>query len=188
MRDIEKMVSLFCAQNFLALNLSYDMPEGYETAFGTYDVTGNTLYLNRDLLQSAPQWKVLYYVYHELRHAMQYLKPERFDETIQESRFYVVLYNGICFKLEDHEWKKCVLEGKEDDFTAAYLSLPYEMDANTFAYEQIKALWGDLPELLCLYHGWMPEKKWSYEKCRILFQHIDAKLMGNRSDRELRRE
>lgn len=77
-------------------------------------------------------------MYHELRHAMQYLKPERFDETIQESRFYVVLYNGTCFKLVDHDWKECVLDGEEEYFTAAYLSLPYEMDANTFAYERVK--------------------------------------------------
>lgn len=89
------------------------MPEGYKTAFGTYDVAVNTLYINRDLLESAPQWEVLYYMYHELRHAMQYLKPERFDETIQESRFYVVLYKDTCFKLVDCDWKECVLGGKK---------------------------------------------------------------------------
>lgn len=179
MHDIERLVADFCAEYALEVRVSYHMPEGYETAFGTYDVTVNTLYLNYDLLKSAPQWEVLYYVYHELRHAMQYLKPERFDETIQESRFYVVLYNGTCFKLVDQNWKGCVLEGNEDDFTAAYLSLPYEMDANTFAYEQVKALCGDSPELLRLYRGWMPERPWNYEEHKTLFQRIEAKLMQN---------
>lgn len=129
MHDIERLISEFCEEHALEVRVSYRMPEGYESAFGTYDVTVNTLYINLDLLKSAPQWEVLYYVYHELRHAMQYLKPERFDETIQESGLYVVLYNGTCFKLVDHDWKECVLESKEDDFTAAYLSLPDEMDA-----------------------------------------------------------
>lgn len=176
MRDIKRLVSDLCTKNALKVRLSYHMPEGYKTAFGTYDVTANTLYINRDLLKSAPQWEVLYYMYHELRHAMQYLKPERFDETIQESRFYVVLYKDTCFKLVDCDWKECVLEGEEKYFTAAYLSLPYEVDANTFAYEQFKTLCGDSQELLRLYRGWMPEKLWDYEEYNTLFQRIDAKV------------
>lgn len=173
MGKIEELVAEFCAEHSLAVTVSHDMPEGYETAFGTYDVTENTLYLNSGLLERAPQWEVLYYVYHELRHAMQYLKPELFDEPIQESRYYVVLYNGTCFKLVNGVWKKCVLEGQEADFIAAYLSLPYELDANTFAYENVRALWGDLPELLRLYQGWMPERPWSQEEHRALFHRID---------------
>lgn len=54
MHDIERLVSNFCAEHALEVRLSYHMPEGYEAAFGTYDVTVNTLYLNRDLLESAP--------------------------------------------------------------------------------------------------------------------------------------
>lgn len=179
MHDIERLVSDFCAEHALEVRVSYHMPEGYEAAFGSYDVTVNTLYLNLALLKSAPQWEMLYYVCHELRHALQYLKPEQFDKTIQESRFYVVLYNGTCFKLVNHDWKECVLKGKEDDFTAAYLSLPHEMDANAFAYEQVKALCGDSPELLRLYRRWMPERAWDYEELKTLFQSIDAKLMRN---------
>lgn len=176
MSKIEELVAVFCTQHSLAVTVSYDMPEGYETAFGTYDVTKNTLYLNSGRLERAHQWEVLYYVYHELRHAMQYLKPEQFDAQIQESRYYVVLYNGTCFKLVYDAWKECVLEGQEADFTAAYLSLPYELDANTFAYETVRALWGDLPELLRLYQGWMPERPWGQEKLRALFRRIDEKV------------
>ena len=75
------------------------MPSGYETAYGTYDVTINTLFLNTKILHDAPEHEVLFYLFHELRHALQYLRPELFDEQIQESRFYVVLYNGVCYKL-----------------------------------------------------------------------------------------
>lgn len=127
-RNLSEKVTAFCRDHSLDVKLSSEMPAGYETAFGTYDVTVNTLFLNEKLLERAPQWEVLYYLYHELRHAMQYQHPEKFDPKIQESRFYVVLYNGVCFKLTDNCWQECTLEG--EDFTQAYLHLPYEMDAN----------------------------------------------------------
>lgn len=83
MGKIEELVAEFCAEHSLAVTVSHDMPEGYETAFGTYDVTENTLYLNSGLLERAPQWEVLYYVYHELRHAMQYAGRDRSSHNIQ---------------------------------------------------------------------------------------------------------
>ena len=67
------------------------MPPGYETAFGTFDVVAKTLFLNQDMLQEAPVFEALFYLYHELRHALQYLRPELFDRVIQDSRFYVIL-------------------------------------------------------------------------------------------------
>lgn len=54
----------------------------YETAYGTYDVTVNTLFLNTAILQGAPEYGVLFYLFHELRHAVQYLRPELFDAQI----------------------------------------------------------------------------------------------------------
>ena len=45
MSDIEKIVNVFCCVNGLSVKLSYDMPSGYETAYGTYDVTINTWFL-----------------------------------------------------------------------------------------------------------------------------------------------
>lgn len=50
----------------------------YETAYGTYDVTVNTLFLNTAILQGAPEYGVLFYLFHELRHAVQYLHPVLF--------------------------------------------------------------------------------------------------------------
>jgi len=173
---IETLASEFCDDNHLSVQLSYEMPAGYETAFGTYDVTINTLFLNLGILQDAPEYEVLFYLYHELRHAVQYLHPDMFDEQIQDSRVYAVLYNGTCYKLAGNDWQECALEGVESYFTNAYLSLPYEVDANTFSYEQVKAICGDLPELRELYNAWIPEERWTYEKLKALFCQIDGAL------------
>ena len=173
---IETLVSEFCADNQLSVQVSYEMPAGYETAFGTYDVTINTLFFNLEMLKNAPEHEVLFYLYHELRHAVQYLHPEVFDTQIQESRFYVVLYNGTCYKLVGNDWQECALEGDESYFTNAYLSLPYEVDANAYAYEKVKALCGDSLELLELYNAWVPEKRWTYEALKALFCQIDGAL------------
>lgn len=176
MDKIENLVEVFCRENSISMNLSHDMPVGYETAYGTYDVTINTLFLNTAVLRDAPEYEVLFYLFHELCHAVQYLRPELSDAQIQESRFYVVLYNGVCFKLEGNAWQEVALEGAEDYFTGAYLSLPYELDANAFAYEKVKSMCGDSPELRALYNSWLPAEKCNYEDLRKLFCLIDQRL------------
>ena len=176
MDKIVNLIEVFCRESNIAVNLSHNMPVGYETAFGTYDVTVNTLFLNTAILHDAPEYEVLFYLFHELRHAVQYLRPELFDAQIQGSRFYVVLYNGVCFKLEGNVWQEVALEGEEDYFTSAYLSLPYELDANAFAYEKVRSLCGDLPELRALYSAWVPAERWSYEDLCKLFRLIDQSL------------
>ena len=176
--DIENHITSFCGKYGISVNLSRQMPAGYETAYGTYDVTVNTLFLNTGLLRDAPEYEVLFYLFHELRHGAQYLRPELFEEAVRESRFYVVLFNGICFKLEGNGWRQVRLEGTEEYFTRAYLSLPYERDANAFAYEQVKALCGDGPELRELYRFWTPEEMMSSEELRKLFDRIDAERLG----------
>ena len=174
MREISKIIAEFCTETGISISLSHDMPAGYETAYGTYDVTINTLFLNVQLLQDAPEHEVLFYLFHELRHAMQYLRPESFAPQIQESRFYVVLYNGVCYKLVGNAWQEVVLEGAEDYFTRAYMSLPYELDANNFAYEKVKELCGKSDELQSLYRFWIPAEKMDYVELHDLFIRIDA--------------
>lgn len=221
MSDIEIIVKDFCRENGLSVKLSYDMPSGYETAYGTYDITVilvsenifllsptspcrphaakrqisicgrvhllysranifareyNTLFLNVAILKDAPKYEVLFYLFHELRHAMQYLCPAMFDEQIQESRFYVVLYNGVCFKLVDNQWQECILEGSEDYFIRAYMSLPYELDANAFAYEKTKEICGDTAELQELYSYWMPNDRFDYDEHKKVFCLVDDTL------------
>ncbi len=176
MKEIENVVREFCHENGIEVKLSYDMPAGYETAYGTYDVTVNTLFLNIAMLQNAPRYEVLFYLFHELRHATQYLCPMLFDEQIKESMVYVILYNGTCYKLVEGVWKACILDGNGDYFTLAYMSLPYEMDANTFAYEMVKQICGDSPELRELLAFWVPKDSFDYKEHRNLFRRIDAKL------------
>lgn len=111
------------------------MPKGYETANGTFDPTVNTLFINKEMLQSQPEYEQMFYLFHELRHALQYLHPERFDELISRSRLYVIQYDGTCYKLVDGEWKECKLEGSIEFFTELYLGQPHERDAKEFFSE-----------------------------------------------------
>ena len=176
MKDIEIIVNDFCRENSISVILSYDMPIGYETAYGTYDVTINTLFLNTELLKNAPRYEIMFYLFHELRHAMQYLCPWLFSEHIQQSRLYVVLYNGVCYKLINNEWHKCTLEGSEEYFTCVYMNLPYEIDANTFAYEKTKEICGETAELQELFSYWVPNDRLDYEEHRKVFCLIDDVL------------
>ena len=148
---VQGYIEPFCKEKDIAVHLSEKMPEGYETAFGSYDVTCNTLFLNSKLLRQAEQYESLFYLYHELRHAEQYLHPERFGPEIQQSRQYVILYNGICFKLVGGVWRQCVLQGEEAYFTDAYKSLPYELHANVFALGRVAGVWGVPAQLQKLY-------------------------------------
>lgn len=170
----QELIEEFCQERGLDITLFGKMPGGYESAWGTYDVTVNTLFLNGALLKGAEEYEALYYIFHELRHGEQYLRPERFSREIQESRFYVVLYNGICFKLVDGAWRECRPEGTEEFFTRAYLSLPYERDANRFAYDQVREQLGVSEALDKLYAMWTPEKEMDGGELEALFRRIDA--------------
>lgn len=71
------LVENICAERGLSVVLSWDMPQGYETANGTFDPVAKTLFLNPAVLQSAPEYEAMFYLVHELRHAEQYQHPER---------------------------------------------------------------------------------------------------------------
>ena len=173
MVDFKCYIDDFCEENNLAVSISYEMPAGYETAYGTYDVTINTIFINRALIQNSPAYEALYYLFHELRHAMQYRHPERFDSNIQKSIYYVILYNGVCFKLVENAWRTCTLSGSEDYFTAAYLNLAYETDANRYAYAKVKEICGDSSELQELFDFWTPKVSFSDDEYAKLFAQID---------------
>ena len=83
--EITSIFESFCSEHGLSVELNWDMPFGYETAYGTYDVTINTLFLNLTLLENTPKYEILFYLFHELRHAMQYLRPQDFAEEIQNN-------------------------------------------------------------------------------------------------------
>ena len=173
MVDYEKHFRRYCEDTNLSINLSFDMLEGYETAHGTFDPTVNTLFINKEMLQSQPEYEQMFYLFHELCHALQYLHPERFDELISESRLYVIQYDGTCYKLVDGEWKECKLDGSTERFTELYLGQPYERDANDFAYEKVKEFFGDSPELQELHAFWTPKKPISDQAYEELYRQID---------------
>lgn len=181
--DVEKLFYSFVGENDLDIQLSYIMPSGYEDAFGTFDITVKTLFLNRDLLESESEFKVLFYFYHELRHAVQYTHPQKFPKPIRESINYVILYNGLSFKLIGGKWKSCHLVGNEEYFTLVYENLPYELDANLYAHDMVKAL---LPQyksdIESLYCSWLPQRSISKEEFASIFRQIDNSINSSLSD------
>ena len=175
--DAEKLFCSFVRENDLDIQLSYSMPSEYEDAFGTFDITVKTLFLNRNLLESGPEFEVLFYFYHELRHAVQYAHPEKFPEPIRESMNYVILYNGLCFKLTGGKWRSCQLAGNEEYFTLVYKNLPYELDANLYARNMVKQLLPqDSSDIEALYCSWLPQRSISKEELTSVFRRIDSTL------------
>ena len=168
--------SRYCRENDLDISLSSTMPVGYEGANGKFDPDSNTVYINMRKLDKHPDYEKLFYLFHELRHASQYLQPDRFDEMIIKSQQYVIMYDGVCYKLVGGEWKSCKLDGNEGFFSEVYLGQPYEMDANTFAYEEVSSLLGDSPGLRALYAYWMPKAAISEETFREVYGRIDQSI------------
>ena len=173
MIDIRKYIDEFCRKHQLLIRFSTDMPEGYETANGTFDITKNTLYFNTSMLADAPDYEILFYLFHELRHVLQYVRPEQFSPLIQQSLAYVLMYDGTCCKLINGEWAECKLEGTGDYLSNAYLGQPYELDANQFAYEQVEKILGPSKNLNELYAFWMPRAKLPDAEYMKIYQKID---------------
>ena len=157
----------------LDLTLSFDMPAGYENANGTFDVTSGTVFINAERLRDAPDYEKAFYLFHEFRHALQHLRPDLFDSAIRRSIQYVITYDGTCYKMIDNEYRECKLEGGEEYFTDLYLGQPHEVDANTFAYEKVREIFGDFEDLSRLYEFWMPRRPVAKGSYDAVFAGID---------------
>ena len=166
----------YCKEHSLDLRLSFDMPAGYETARGTFDPVSKTVFINAELLQTAPDYEKAFFLYHELRHASQYLCPNQFSDVIRRSLQYIIAYDGTCYKRIGDQYCSCKLDASKYDFTNLYLGQPHEVDANMFAYKQTKRLYGDSKELSQLFHFWMPRQEVSSEIYKSLFSLIDKTL------------
>ena len=68
------------------------------------------------------------------------------------------------------------MEGGEDYFTNIYAGQPYEVDANNYAYEQVKRIYGDSDDLYKLYESWMPVKPVSDDVYDSVYALIDEKI------------
>ena len=174
MIDFRNIVSDFCRKNNIKIELSIEMPVGYETANGTFDIAKNTLFFNSTMLAQAPDYESLFYLFHELRHVQQYKCPQLFTETIKRSLNYVLMYDGTCFKMMNGIWKEYKLEGTEEYLTDAYMGQPYEMDANNYAYGQVEKICGSSKELDKLYSFWVPQKKLSDDEYMKIYKIIDS--------------
>ena len=174
--DFKKIADDFCRENHLGIVFSQTMPKGYESANGTFDIVKNTLFFNSEMLCSAPKEEALFYLFHELRHVLQYKRPPLFSEVLQRSLDYVLMYDGTCFKKKDGDWAECRLEGTEQFLTDAYLGQPYELDANSYAYEQVKKCCGPSQELQKLYSFWTPKRQLRDEEYMELYKTIDRKI------------
>ncbi|MBP5726441.1 MAG: GNAT family N-acetyltransferase [Clostridia bacterium] len=175
MFDYQRYFDLYCKENGLELNLCFDMPEGYENANGMFDDGQKTVYINRKGLEDRPEFEKAFYLFHELRHAAQYLCPDRFPEMIRKSLRYVIQYNGTCFKRINDEYAACELEGGEDRFSSLYLGQPHETDANTYAFEQAGKIFGKSEGLMKLYAFWMPEKPVPDAEYEAIYSLIDER-------------
>ena len=173
MFDYQAYSDRFCKENGVSVSLSFDMPEGYETAYGTYDGETNTVYVNKRLLSGAPDHEKAFYLFHELRHAMQHLSPERFGDDVNRSLPYVILYDGACYKLVNGQYLECRIEGDPAYLESLYAGLPYEKDANTYAYERARSVFGDSEALRELYRFWLPRRQISDREYEAVYRFID---------------
>ena len=176
MFDYEKYFNRYSADNNLDLVLSFDMPSGYETAYGTFDIESKTVFINAEYLKDAPDFEKAFYLFHELRHASQYLCPDIFSRAVNRSIQYVIMYDGTCYKTINGKYYECKLEGDEDYFTNIYLGQPYEVDANKYAYEQAKRLFGESEDLCKLYESWMPSPPVPNGVYDSIYALIDEKI------------
>ncbi|MDI9472667.1 MAG: hypothetical protein GX260_02140 [Tissierellia bacterium] len=179
MFDYKMYFDKYCKDNRLHLKISFNMPSGYETANGMFNFETKTVFINAPYLSDVAEYKKAFYLFHELRHASQYLNPEQFSDEINHSIQYTIMYDGTCYKLVNGKYLECKLDGDEEYFTNLYLGQPYEMDANTFAYEEVKKIYGDSEELRKMYESCIPPQPIPRELYESTFAMIDEKLSNS---------
>ena len=175
MFDYQFHFDAYCREHSLFLSLSFSMPERYGSANGTFDAETGTVFVNAGLLADRPDYEKAFFLFHELRHALQQRCPEQFSELVRRSAQYVIQYDGTCYKLAGGQYLECRLEGSEETFTGLYLGQPYEADANRSAYEQVRRLYGDPDGLEELYSFWMPGDPVPDEAYEEIYRLIDEK-------------
>ena len=179
MFDYESHFNKYCKDHNLDLVLSFNMPEGYENANGNFDVEKKAVFINADWLKDVPDYEKAFYLFHELRHTSQYLCPEEFSRAIRLSLQYVIMYDGTCYKIISGKYYECKLEGGEEYFADIYLGQPYEVDANTYAYEKVREIYGDSEELRKLYEFWSPSQPMPDDLYPSIYTQIDKEIDYN---------
>ena len=175
---IQTLFDDFISSHKMKIKLSFVAPHGYETSYGTFDICKKTLFINFDYIKDKPEYEIIYILFHELRHAEQYIFPKSFSAQIQKSIYYVVLYDGTCYKLMGENWSKCKLKINDCDFMQVYKSLPYEIDANKFAYKETQKLFNNKNEIKMIYLKTLSPRKMKYKGLQKIFDLIDSEF-GN---------
>ena len=175
MFDYRNHFARYRKEQQIDLALSFNMPAGYETANGTFDAESKTVFVNAEQLKEAPDYEKAFYLFHELRHASQYLCPDRFSREIARSIQYVILYDGTCFRMINGKYRECRLEGSEEYLANLYLGQPHEIDANTYAYEQAGKICGESEGLRKLYEFWIPRQPVLSTLYDSVYDEIDEK-------------
>ena len=170
---IKSVFNTFIKQHKLDIKLSFLVPKNYETSYGTFDVCKKTLYYNIEYLKQKPECELMYYLFHELRHAMQYIYPQKFSSKIRNSLSYVIMYDGTCYKLVNNKWKTCKINLDSYAFVELYKSLPYELDANDFAYKQTIKMFDSIDEIQPIYKRFLPTVQVEYKDLKKVFKKVD---------------
>jgi hypothetical protein len=170
--------------NELNAKISYNMPEGYGDAFGTYDDPTNTLFFNKSVCISEGLLCCLFTIAHEMRHAQQYKYPAKFSLEIQKSRNYAIIAPiKIGYKLSGDKWLECELPYDTDYLTELYLCNPNEKDANDYAYNYIMQIAKSNQEIVSELNEyikmWQPKYKYIRKEDEMLeiskiYAYIDA--------------
>lgn len=66
MFDYKRHFDTFCKDNGLKLRLLFDMPLGYGNSNGTFDVETQTVFINSEYLDEAPDYEKAFFLFHEL--------------------------------------------------------------------------------------------------------------------------
>ena len=176
MFQYKKYFDEYCEGNKLSLSLSYTMPCGYETAFGTFDSNSLAVFINKNLLKDKEEFEQAFYLFHELRHALQYTNPQLFSNVINESLSYIIMYDGTYYKKVGDKYYKYKINGDEEFLKNLYVNQPYEVDANEYVYKKVCEVMGFSKELEHLYHRWIPKRKISNETYRLIYKEIDKSI------------
>lgn len=171
---IEEIFNEYIKNYNLQVSLSFEMPKGFENAFGMFDGIKNVLYIN--ILDRFSLERVVYTFFHELRHALQYNYPENFCKEIQITLPYVLHYDGNCYMLKNNKWLHCKID-ENYNFVEIYKSFPYELDANNFAYKQaieyLKTC--DGKEIDKIYKDFIPNKRVEINEIMKICEIIENK-------------
>ena len=167
----------------IAVELCFEMPAGFETAFGMYDPIKRISYLNLDLPDVDPVDQLLIML-HEFRHAMQNCRQELFSPMLVKGLRYVIQYDGTCYRHSGNEFQSTRLEGEQAYYTELYLAQPHERDANEFARDCLLAARNSerfIRQIQDYFSVWSPaficfSEESAWEHLLRTYEQIDAAL------------